>query len=426
MLRRHLLNWIKRIVLVNPNNFDIQDLVLIHMLHITLSLIIVSAIFNPFLEVPDSVIIINLLSSIIIMFFYWLTRFKKRFALGKLLYLSYVFVMINFLWIETAGSSGPTLIYIVAFIPMLTFMLNNKALTYSYIVIGINIPALILLEAYWPDLIKYYPSELYRVLDILMVSLVFILFEIPLIIYIKKLVITQRNNAREVAIQKTSYITNLSHEIRTPMNAILGFSELLNQDDLEIVEQKSYIQQINENGNTLLLLLNNIINISKIEHGQTEVSLSQFNALQIITRVHSSLSYKQSQLVDFKVIASEKNDEIIYSDAMFLYQILSNLTYNALKFTKKGFVHMDIQSNNDSVTFIVKDSGIGICESKQAYIFKQFEQAKSDYHMINLNGSGLGLAISSNLTEKLNGHICFESEKNVGTTFYLTLPFLYS
>ncbi|MCG8581522.1 MAG: HAMP domain-containing histidine kinase [Bacteroidales bacterium] len=422
MWRKHLFNRIKKNLFVSASMYEVQDLVLIHMLHITFTLTFISALTNPFLDLPESVIYGNFFAMFFVLIIYWIVRFRSQFVLGRRLYLGFVLIMINFLWFETGGSTGPTLFSILAIIPMFTFMVDNKNLKFGYLIIGINVPLLLLAEGYNPDLISYYSSNTQRIMDIMVVCSIFVLFEIPLIVYVKNTVIKQRNSAQESALHKTSYITNLSHEIRTPMNAILGFSELMDQSDLNDEDRKSYIQHINDNGNTLLLLLNNIINISKIEQEQTKVSLSKFSALEVVKRIHSSLSFKQSSVVDFKIIAKNTDDIYVYSDAVILYQILSNLTFNALKFTKKGYVHLDIKASDDSVIFIVRDSGIGICESKQASIFKQFEQARDDKQLFNVNGSGLGLTISSNLTEKLKGQICFESKKNIGTTFYLKLP----
>ncbi|WP_430816619.1 sensor histidine kinase [Carboxylicivirga sp. RSCT41] len=422
MWRKRLFSSVKKNLFVSASVYEVQDLVLIHMLHITFTLTFVSAITNPFLNLPKSVVYGNFIAMFFVTLVYWLVRFRSQFVLGRRLYLAFVFIMINFLWFETGGSTGPTLFSILALIPMFTFMIDNRYLKFGYLIIGINVPLLLLAEGYKPELVTYYTSNMQRILDILVVCSVFVFFEIPLIIYVKNTVIKQRNSAQQSALVKTSYITNLSHEIRTPMNAILGFSELLNIGELDKDEQSSYIKHINENGNTLLLLLNNIINISKIEQEQTRISISRFSTLEVLRRVHSSFSYKQSSVLDFKILTDEQDDIIIYSDVVLLYQILSNLTFNALKFTKEGYVHLDIKANDDSLLFIVRDTGTGICESKQASIFKQFEQAKGDNHLINLNGSGLGLAICSNLTEKLKGELCFESEKNAGTTFYLKLP----
>ncbi|MBR8537971.1 hypothetical protein KDU71_20550 [Carboxylicivirga sediminis] len=332
--------------------------------------------------------------------------------------------MINFLWLETAGSSGPTLFYILAFVPLLTFLLNNNLLKYAYLIIGINVPGLLLIEAYFPGIITYYPSEIQRVLDILMVCLIFIIFEIPLIIYIKNLVINQRNEALHSERIKTSYVTHLSHEIRTPMNAILGFAELLEQDDLEMAERKEYINIINDNGHTLLNLLNNIINIAKIEEDSTKVSLSKFSPDSLLERIRASLSFKASNGVDFKILNKPEESVMIHSDIVLLYQILSNITFNALKFTLQGHVYLNYTIIGDSIKFTVEDTGLGICQSKHDRLFNQFEQ-DSDNKLVNFNGSGLGLTISKNLSHLLKGKLYFESEKDKGTSFHLEIPVDY-
>ncbi|WP_289053492.1 sensor histidine kinase [Carboxylicivirga marina] len=216
-------------------------------------------------------------------------------------------------------------------------------------------------------------------------------------------------------------MTNLSHEIRTPMNGILGFAELLKQEDLSDADKKTYINLINENGNTLLNLLNNIISFSKIEDKHTSISLSKFHASEVLKRVYSALSYKPSELVDFKVLASESDEDLIQSDMVLLYQIISNLCFNALKVTKEGFVHLDLNIEDQHITFIIKDTGLGICQTKHANLFKQFEQDRSNNDTLNLEGSGLGLTISYKLSQLLEGELNFESKKGLGSTFYLKL-----
>ncbi len=305
---------------------------------------------------------------------------------------------------------------------MLTFLVNNKVLKYAYFFIGINVPTLLLIEVYHPEIITSYPGELNRVLDILLVCVVFIVFEISLIIYIKNLVIGQRNEAVHSEKVKTSYVTHLSHEIRTPMNAILGFAELLKQDDLEREEHNQYIDIINDNGHMLLNLLNNIINMAKIEEEGTKVSPSYFAPFGLLQRVQSSLFHMTPQTVEFKVSEPVQKDLMIYTDVVLLYQVISNLTFNALKFTTKGYVQIGYNLQGNRIIFAVEDTGSGICKSKHATLFNQFEQADDDTKLLNFDGSGLGLTISKNISELLKGKLYFESVKDSGTTFYLDIP----
>ncbi len=426
MLGKYIVNTFKRAFYINPEEYEIQDLVLIHMLHITLCLVGVSAISNPLLNLPPSVIFANLLSAILLSGIYYITRFQRKYSLGRKLYILFAFVLLNFLWFQTAGSSGPTLIYIVAFVPMVAFMLENKFHVYAYLAIGLNTTILLLLEAYSPSLITLYESDFYRVIDILSVAVIFFAFEIPLVIHTKNLVIKQRNKAQQSEKVKTSFVTHLSHEIRTPMNAIIGFSELLNQTDLPEEDRTQYITVINENCNSLLNLLNNIINISKIEEEQTKVSISTFNPQELLNRVHSTLSYMtHSGSVDLRVSPTNVSCEL-KSDITLLYQILINLTYNALKFTEKGFVDIGYSIDEDYLTYIIKDTGIGITKDKQQTIFNKFEQDYRNNTINNFNGSGLGLTICYMLSKLIRGKISFQSTENVGTTFYLKIPLCYS
>jgi len=417
---------IKSAVIVDPGKYEIQNLVLIHMLHITFFLSISSAFANPFFGLPLSVIYGNFIALIFIAFNYWLVRSKHNYKLGRRVYLGFVMFMVNFLWIETGGSSGPSLFCILAFLPLFTFLIDNKHLKLGFTIVGINVLILLLLEAFYPNTITHYKTDLQRILDILLVCIIFIVFEIPLIIYIKNVLISQKNAAKKSEKVKTSFVTHLSHEIRTPMNAILGFTELLNQDDLSTEDRTYYTSIINENGQSLLLLLNNIINIAKIEEERTKISLSEFPAYEVLLRVHNSLAYKTPAEVNFQVLPDKTNHQHIESDVILLYQILSNLTFNALKFTAKGYIFLDLNLSKEKVTFMIKDSGIGISKSKHNSLFSQFEQAESISPMHNFNGSGLGLAICKSLTELLNGRIYFESEKGVGSTFYLELPMRFT
>ena len=414
---------LKNAIFIKADDYDIQNLVLIHMLHITFTLSLISLFINPLLGLPKSVIYGNIGSFFFIIFNYWIVRRKQRYELGCWVYLSFVMVMINFLWFESEGSAGPSLFYILAFVPMFVFLVENKRLKYGFIVIGLNVPLLLLLEGYNPEWLTYYESNTQRIFDILIVCFVFVIFEIPLIIYVKNLVISQRNSAKKSEQIKTKYITHLSHEIRTPMNAILGFSELLSQNDLEPEERHSYINIINDNGHTLLNLLNNIINLSKIEDQLTRVSLSRFSAYGLLKNVHSSLSFKTIEsIVDFKIVMPRKDDVMLTSDVVLIYQILSNLVFNALKFTNEGYVHMGFEAKNEHITFWVKDTGVGISQDKQNSIFNQFEQVNDHSQTLNLSGTGLGLTICKSLSKILHGQLTLESEIAKGSTFYFKLP----
>jgi len=421
-----LVTRIKRVVFLTDGDYKISELVLIHMLRTTLALSGISVLFNPLLDLSSTIIYTNYGVFLFLSALYWLVRVKKRYRLGRSIYLTFVVIMINFLWFETEGSAGPSLFYILAFLPIYIFMVESKKLKWGFILVAINIPLLLAIEINNPELVKPYDTNLQRILDMLMVSVVFIIFEVPLLMFAKKAVISERNAAQHSERVKTSYITNMSHEIRTPMNAILGFTELLKQDDVEVKERHKYIDIINDNGHTLLNLLNNIINLSKIEDNQGKVTLSEVSANDLLQRVHGSLSFKNiSTQLDFSVASESQDDVKLVTDVVFLYQIITNLAFNALKFTEEGHVHLGFTVKGEHITFWVKDTGTGIDKDKQRSIFKQFEQADDENRGLNLSGTGLGLTICKGLSKRLQGKLCLESTPKKGSTFYLKLPLKY-
>lgn len=418
----HLIKKIKEHIFIRSEDYSIQDVVLIHMLHITYCLALLSAFSSLFLEFRPVILWSIAIALVYITVIYFIVRIKKEYLIGRRLYMIFVLIFTNVMWIETEGSSGPTLYCLLAFFPLFVFTVRNKKLKYGFITIAINLPILLIIELYYPKYINQYESDLQRIYDIILVCFVFVLFEVPLLIKIKKSVISERNAAQHSERMKTSNITNLSHEIRTPMNAIIGFAELLEDEDIENDDRLNYVRIINDNGQTLLNLLNNIINISKIEEEQARIAVSEINPSEIMQRVHSALSYNTNNSnVDFSIMNRKNAEHILLTDSIMLYQILVNLTFNALKFTTKGFVNIGYNLIGDKITFYVEDSGIGISEDKQAGIFNEFAQDNNG-KALNIHGSGLGLTISKSLAAILKGKLYFKSEKNVGSTFYLELP----
>lgn len=225
---------------------------------------------------------------------------------------------------------------------------------------------------------------------------------------------------------KTTFLENMSHEIRTPMNGIVGFAELLKDDDLQAEQKTEYISYINNSCNVLTKIIDDIIDISKIEAGQLQIVKKTFSLTSLLNELHKQFSdekhkYKKSNIeIIFK--PSNNNNIIVDTDQLRLSQIFFNLLSNALKFTNKGFIEFGYQvSENNAITFYVKDTGIGIPEEKQKIIFQRFRQVDESQHR-NYSGAGLGLAICKNLVELLGGKIWFESIVKEGTTFFFEIP----
>jgi PAS domain S-box-containing protein len=222
---------------------------------------------------------------------------------------------------------------------------------------------------------------------------------------------------------KSSFLANMSHEIRTPLNSIIGFSELLTDPDLEAETQHEFANLINTNGNQLLSIISDIIDISKIETGQVEIKTSTININSFMQNIHKEFSFKANQKgIEFKLSIPENTENILLeTDELKLRQVLVNLAGNALKFTNKGEVEMGYSLKNSSVEFFVKDTGIGISAEYHQRIFERFQQVESAFSR-KYGGNGLGLPISRSLVELLGGNLRVDSEVNKGSTFYFAIP----
>jgi PAS domain S-box-containing protein len=235
-----------------------------------------------------------------------------------------------------------------------------------------------------------------------------------------------RKKAEESDKLKSAFLSNLSHEIRTPMNGILGFTELL-KDDISKSEKLEYIDIIESSSNQLLLILDDIIEISKIEAGIMTKKIESFEINSFLKNIHSQMNGLFSKNRNVKLILSNKlpSDNInSISDPIKLKQILSNFISNAYKFTETGHVELGYKQISDTfIQFYVKDTGIGISKDNIDKIFNRFVQIENKLSDIS-RGSGLGLSICLAYAEILNGEINVESKIGTGSTFYLKIPII--
>ena len=232
-----------------------------------------------------------------------------------------------------------------------------------------------------------------------------------------------KERAEESDRLKSAFLANMSHEIRTPMNGIIGFAKLLQKDDLPKEKLDQYVKVIIESSNQLLNIVNDILDISKIETGQIEVYKEKTNIVSLLEETISLFELK-AQEKGLKLewdCESPKNEPVIV-DQVKLKQILFNLVSNSIKYTDIGFVKVNCELSNDKLLFSVRDSGIGIPKSEHHKIFNRF--TKIEYSTTKLyGGTGLGLSICKGYVETLGGEVWFESDKDEGSSFFFTIPY---
>lgn len=215
---------------------------------------------------------------------------------------------------------------------------------------------------------------------------------------------------------KSSFLANVSHEIRTPLNAIVGFSELIANSENE-EDKNYYLDIVKTNNNLLLHLINDILDLSKIESGRIDLKESLVNLKELCRELCHVHQLRTKPGV--KIIFDEDSSSLfLYSDRNRLTQIYSNLINNAIKNTDKGSITIGYLNQEQNVVFFVRDTGHGIPKDKQAVIFNRFEKLNS-----NIQGFGLGLSICKSLLEKMQGSISVTSEEGKGTEFRFTLPY---
>ena len=242
--------------------------------------------------------------------------------------------------------------------------------------------------------------------------------------------IIAKQKAEESSILKEAFLANMSHEIRTPMNAIMGFTELLEKSNLE-PKEKEYIDIIKSSGENLLHIINDILDISKIEARMMTFEAFPLSVKELLYSIKVMLSQKaEAKKLSLVFTCETEVPDVLIGDAKRLTQILINLVGNAIKFTDNGTIKASAQllSENDDkcvIKFSVKDTGIGIPEDKLQKIFERFEQAEVNTSH-KYGGTGLGLSIARQLVDFQGGEMNVKSTLNAGTEFSFTLPFLKS
>lgn len=233
------------------------------------------------------------------------------------------------------------------------------------------------------------------------------------------------DQAKRADVAKSEFLANMSHEIRTPMNAIIGFTDILKEEELT-EDQHSYITTIDESAQNLLRIINDILDFSKIDAGQMHIDIDSISLDELVAYVESLMAPIAAQKgIEFRVKKSSVLPHTITTDGLRIRQCLINLVNNAIKFTEQGYVCLNISQDVcmacTHIVFTVEDTGIGISEDKLDVIFQSFQQVDGTMTR-KYGGTGLGLTITKKLVELLGGSISVESEPGRGSRFSISIP----
>ena len=383
--------------------------------------------------------------------------YKNHSLLTKKILFSVNLYLLAFILLLFLGTRGPGIILFISVSILSTLYISKKAglisvaviaLTYFFLVLGFSMKSS---ELYFFKEFNTTNWE-FNISGWLVISLNLVAFNTILVLAVSFLVDQLQNSiltehklqnrlkkesldlleaklkSEESDRLKSAFLANMSHEIRTPMNGILGFSSLLKEPNLTGQEQQKYIGIIEKAGARMLNIINNIVDISKIESGIMKVILKAININDQMEYIHTffkpEAESKKLQLVLKKSLSAK--EAIVTTDSEKLYAILINLVKNAIKYTDKGSIEFgydftEIQ-NSTFLQFFVNDTGMGIPKDRQEAIFERFIQA--DITDIQARqGAGLGLSISKAYVEMLGGKIWLESEEGKGSTFYFSIPY---
>jgi PAS domain S-box-containing protein len=225
---------------------------------------------------------------------------------------------------------------------------------------------------------------------------------------------------------KTSFLANISHEIRTPLNSVVGFANLLLADDMTQAVKEEYVDHINYNSEKLLQIIGDIIDLSRLESSQIEISYEETSLGDVINEVidESRRSIKRNEKPIILTVKNqlEDNTDLIFTDRLWLKRVLSHLMDNAIKFTFEGSVELSYSRNEGDLIFKIKDTGIGIKKENLTRIFEEFSQ-EIDGHHRPFEGLGVGLTLAREVVLRMGGKITVESEKGFGSEFIFSVPY---
>lgn len=383
---------------------------------------LVSVVFNLLMGLKLSIVITSVLGFAIFLILYLFVRFITR---NKFMFFISGFIMLLFIdlvWLVNYGSQGPVMQFFIVLFSFLILLFQRKYYLYITLIFVLNIIGLFLVESIFPDVTGFYPVYETRLIDNYSGWFLSILIILSFLAAIKKNYVNEYKRAKMSDQLKSAFLANMSHEIRTPLNAIVGFSSLMTDPEISDENKKNFEEQILSNSDYLLSLIDDIIDVSKIESNQLTLKIQDVDVVPVISQIIQSFQLSVLSGKNVKVQSTLDMPKLILKiDNVRFEQILRNLLSNAMKFTEEGIIEVGCQKGKEFYTFSVRDTGIGIHTEHQRVIFDRFMKVDNDKQHL-YRGTGIGLFLSRQLVEMFGGKIWVESEIGEGSTFYFTIP----
>lgn len=407
-----------------PDEIGFDNYLVLVLSLLVASIGIIATIINIVLGLGIYLILTTLIPTLIFVGIYFYSNNNRKNIISKYLLIITSILLLDIQWFMNYGSMGPILYLFVVLESFIIVFFVKKEQLFFTILIFVNVTILFIIEYLKPEIFGKYQNPNTRLLDIYFGLLIYLGLGIILLKIAFKFYINQREKALLADRLKSAFLANMSHEIRTPMNGILGFAELLKKPNLSGELQQKYIDIIDRSGTRMLNIINDIVDISKIEAGLMEVVIKESNLNEQLEYIYTffkpEVETKGMSLVLNNSLSAR--EAVIYTDREKLYAVLTNLVKNAIKYSNKGQIEFGYKLKDRFLEFYVSDTGIGIPKDKLVSIFDRFVQVDIADSLAR-QGAGLGLSITKAYVEMLGGKIWVESEDGMGSTFYFTLPY---
>ncbi len=384
----------------------------------------ISVVVNIVLGFDFLLIMVPAVSLIIFIVVYLLARNNQYVVWAKWLFLISVFVFIDIVWFFNYGSHGPWFYLIILLYSYLIFMMAGRQLLLVSLAVFANVVVLFVFEFHYPNAVGDYPNVHARIIDTYLAIVLYGAAAYVLMTIAKRLYLSEYQKAKESDRLKSSFLANMSHEIRTPLNAIVGFSNLLAEDDVDLEEKQQYVDIINQSNTSLLRLIDDVLDVSLIEANQMKIKQQEFDVNKLFENLYTTylkvLQEKHKRQIKLDVQIPNTH-YFISSDASRINQLMVNLLDNAIKFTHEGQIVFGFKKVTEGLHFFVADTGIGIPQQYQDALFERFfkiEENKEELY----RGTGIGLYLCKKIVGLLGGHIWFSSEVNKGSDFHFIIP----